>query len=634
MESAKISQQQIALFIFDDISDAQIVNLPDLKQFNRIIVSSRHGANKFIQQIQERHIVVEFIPLDLDQTFQKAKQRHLDAMIQFRRWFNDRQPRSLHWMWWFTQTSFRHSFFDRIFNLYLCYELQIKLKHQYPDQLLICHLYSDNRMAEEVQWPVATRLVSNSKTNWGRICQVFGQGFEWIEKSLIRLWKNSISKQKFASKADDADVCLISGCLPVCWEKKGDRIRDRYYSELPEFLKIRGLKVWQLIAPGRRCSLLSDQREPRSIRWDLSSILHAFVQTLVYYLMTAFVTVRNRKHLGRSWPLKLFARTLLSNSKNFFGNLACYYSYKRLFSEHHPRIVLFYDEVYFSGRALNMAIEKLPFNQRPITVGMQHGSVSENQLTYFTDVGDADLPFPNCDYFFVHNELAKISYGRFLHQNSINQIKITGLHRVELKHFSGLIKPEDMLAGLDKHQPVFLLIGGIPTDIKELCHALIQLMHNTPLQLIIKPHPSHPFSEDRLADLREANSGHIWYSEEFNLDEVISKGDYIITTVSTSLLNVITHRKYPIIYNSSERFDASQMLWWFKQQEDAVVVHSPAVFHKIIKRLAGIKPKRPAQFSNKNIIMPPVVGRNSMNKIYSELDHILTTRGSNGRTKT
>ncbi len=634
MESAKLSQQQIALFVIDDSRTGRIDHLPDLNKFSRIIVASRQSNSESLRQILASHSVVDFIPLDFNEVFQRAKQRHLDAMIQFRRWFNALQSEALHWMWWFTQTSFRHSFFDRTFNLYLCYELQIKLKDRYPDASLVCYLYTDNRMTALVQWPMSTELIWDSRKNWSRIRPVISDVFAWIAKSCVRRFKTAVNRETFASKIYAADVCLISGYLPVCWEKKGDHIRDRYFAELPEYLKKKGLKIWQLISPGKRCSLLAGQREPRSIRWDLACILKAFVQTSRYYLMTAFITIRNRRHLQQSWHLKLFAQMLLANSRNFFHNLACYYSFKRLFSRHHPRIVLFYDEVYFFGRVLNLAIKKLPSDKQPITVGMQHGSVSDNQLTYFTDVGDPDLPFPSCDYYFVHNELAKKSYGRFLPPDDQNRIKITGLHRVERNHFSEFARIEERLAGLDNQQPIFLLVGGIPTDMNEICNTLTQLMLDMPLQLVIKPHPSHPFPAKWLADLKAANSGPIWYSEQFNLDEVIRRSDYIISTISTSMLNIITHRKYPIICNFSERFDASQMLSWFKQQADAVVVQSPANLHKAIIRLAGIKPQRPAQFVDKKAIMPPVVGNASMDEIYAELDRILIGLKSNVKTTT
>lgn len=619
-----MSLLQGALIVLEDCPDEILDILPDLKKFERIIISSRNEVTKTVQKIQDKHNAVEFIPLDFDQVFQLAKQSHLKAMIEFRRWFNTRQLKTFRWMWWLAKPSFRHSFYDRIFNLYLCYELQKLIKDQYLELYLSCYLYTDISLASLVQWPIPTQVITASKKKWSIARSILRDVYMTVVSFFARLQKSLVAQNELTAKTSEVDVCIISAGLPVCWEKQGNQLRDRYYTDLPLFLSASGLKVWHVISPGERCSLISKRREIPSICWNLWGICMAAVQTLASFFMTLIIIVRNRKQLRQAWHWKLLGFYLLTNHKAIFTNLACYHAYKRFIDRHHPRVVLFYDEVYFSGRALEMAITGLPYRKRTITVGMQHGVVSENQLTYFTDIGDAGMPFPCCDYFFVQNELAKKCYSRFLQTEATNHIIITGLHRIEPDSVSGEIQSENLLKGLDTKKPVFLLIGGIPTDMRELWHALAELMHITPLQLIVKPHPSHPFSDDWLEGLRPQEGGRVWYSNNFNLDEVIKKSDYVIATISTSLLNVVSHKRYPIIYHASGRFDVSQMLSWFERQKDGVVVHSAVDLQKVVKRLSGIKPLGPPNFVDENFIMPAMVGKRSMHKIHMELDRILT----------
>ena len=629
MEFAKSSRRQGALILLEDYPDESLVTLPDLEQFEKIFISSRNDISHIVQKIQDQGKDVEFIPLDLDAVFQMAKHKHLNAMIEFRHWFNSRQLKCFAWIWWLVQPSFRHSFYDRIFNLFLCYELQNLTIDRCPYLNLSCFLYSDINLARLVQFPIPTQIVRASNKNWQIDSSILKDIFRLAIRFFARLAKSFYSQNVTAFKQGDIDVCIVSAGLPVCWEKSKDRIIDRYYTDLPRFLNESGLKVGHVISPGERCPLVLNRREIPSIHWNFSGVCIAAAQTMAFFFMSFLIVAWYRNDLHQNWRLKLLGYYLFTNHRALFTNIACYYAYKRFILKNHPRIVLFYDEVYFSGRALMMAVNRFPKNKRPITVGLQHGIVSENQLTYSTDIGDAEMPFPSCDYFFVQNELAKNCYRRFLPANASNHIKITGLHRIDTSMVSGEFQSDDLLKGLDRNIPIFLLIGGIPTDMRELWHTLATLMKVTPLQLIIKPHPSHPFPKKWLANLNLPEGGRVWYSTGFNLDEVISISDYVIATISTSLLNVISHKKYPIIYSTSGRFDVSEMLPWFEKQKDGAVAHSSIELQKILKPLSTIKPDRPPNFNEDNLIMPPVFGKTSLITIQKEIFRIISDQEFN-----
>jgi hypothetical protein len=372
-------------------------------------------------------------------------------------------------------------------------------------------------------------------------------------------------------KSIKGDVCIVSPRFANCWENISGTWRDLYYTDIPFHLKKLGLEVIHIVSPDFKENI-NQNKYPVDIVCQFHSmdIIKATMQTVVFQFKTFRLLIKYFSEWKKHTRLCSFAIELLINFCLLQRNLTFFYAFKRIFSQIGCKIILFYDEIYFSGRSLQLALNSIKNNLLPISIGMQHGIVSDDHLIYFTDTGDAYCSFPTPDYFFVQNELVRKCYQRFTPKKDMSRLKNVGLHRVEKKNdFNTQNLPEQLLA-LDKDKTIFLLLGGRLSEQKIIWDILLEVNREFSLQLIVKPHHLFPWPRNWLDQIHENDNSKLIYLRYYDINQLIYLSDYVISSVSTAIINVIFQKKFPIIFNYQNRIDVSHFFKWLQSQNDAI----------------------------------------------------------------
>ena len=596
----------------------------DLGHYKRVIVSSRRSKpHELIESLESKVPVVEYLPLDSDMIFVGAAAALKDNLIKFRRWFGLKYPKTKR-MWWLTSSSFQH-LENKFFELLLCSKFQDSIRQRFPGRNVTSFLLTHNILAYFFEWPLQTRVVCpNSKL--GGLFKLLVKDFSLLALRFSARIVWSLSKNRKLTNPAKADVCFLAWGW---WESHHGEPRDMYYTNLSKRFRDMGISVKILTpASATRTNPKAECMADGVIDFTLPATMMAAFQTARFLLSSLVATVRFKsEHRSYNrWTNKVILIQLLTQNGTLFSNLVFFNTFKKYFLRHRANIIMFYDEVYLHGRALQMALSSLPEQARPVSVGFQHGWVCENHLTYNTDPGDINMPFPACDYFFVYNLLAAEMYKNLLHEDRHERVRIVGMHRVQTEGgaCSARMEGERSLNDLDNSLPVFLLLGDI--TVKDAWDTICDFSKQNIIQLIVKPHPIFPIPRDWLKrfELRTGSKLHV--SEDFDLDYVISVSDYILSPVSTALLNAIAQKKKIILFALDNRVDEYQFQPWIESSGMGCVVRSPQMLLEFLENFSKTRPKGGISYENIDKYVPSFLGETSIEVMGKELKEILKKR--------
>jgi hypothetical protein len=600
-----------------------------LEKYDSVIVASRECRPvAFLDRVKQIHPNVQYRALDSETVFQHAKCSYLTAVADFRKWFCSRLmgPKAT---WWLTSVSLPDNT-DPVFILFLCQEFQRSVEETYPCCTISTHVVTQEAYAHFFPWPLPTVVVSpNSKLR--AMIALLMRDLYTLGVNICSRLVHALANRRAVFWARPVDLCFLAW---GDWGEHDGHSRNRYYTELPEHFRDAGLSV-AVVAPSDalRHVRSAPPKLDAIIEYRFRSILLAVYHTVRFAVGSLLNAIRlcfTTKMRQKVW-MKPFLLRLMVCNRSLFTKILMLHGFQDFFQRHRTGAIITYTELYLNSRALLLGLSRLSPEHRPISIGFQHGLISENKISYMPDRGDADIPFPACDFYFAYNRLAGQIYDRLFNGRSRQRVRIVGMHRVGSGGPQRLARTEKSISldNLDSEQPVFLLVGSTPGRMEDAWAVICRLSRFARMQLIIKPHPEYPLSGEWLERFDTKHGSHLWYNMNYDLDWAISVSDYVLVQASTAVLNAVEQRRRIVLLALDGRFDPYQLPAWLDREPQAHVARSPEQLDRILVELLKAKPGSEAVYVKMDEYLPPFLGTDSMDAMCREVKQILDERRDN-----
>lgn len=620
----KHNPQILIIPLIADIKLSQIF-LDSIKGKNLLIGSIGSKPYKVIDILINNGNHVEYMPIDTEDRFLKTKVLFHDFYSDCHTIFRKNVPQKYHRWYWITKTSEKLGPIspECIFTALYLYVFQFDIFRKYPD-IEYVYIIGGNPYLRYINFPIKTIIIPyNSKlygvSNFKKVLV----GIKFIFRALI----NTIHYFNGQKKNTRVDCAFLIGNY---WKQiNGNRKIDVYFDSLPYDLQKEGISVERISNTLLLYNYDKNCEIDRIINGNLIDALFAFriYSKIIHWLkgITIEDSLVYKKNPEWLKDLSLYKHFLLENSKILFIGLILYREYLSYIFIKEPKIICFCDEIGYSRKALQLAVNDSICDRKPKTVGFQHGWVYYTRFShnYISDHNEIDNPFPIANYYLVYNEIARNVYSELSNYIKKEDIIITGMHRIET-YKKDLFK---IYYNELKHYDLRLLFidGGI--EYTRECKGLLEeILSLDKIALIIKPHPYWKSDLKIINELslKKRSSSKLWYSDKFHLETIIQVSDAVILNSSTVFLNAIFMNR-PIIYTNydEERVDWYGLKQGLKNVPGFYPINSPNEVLGIINHLKNKNFQKVDYLSPGNDFIPPLLGKKSSDYIINYVKAIL-----------
>jgi len=580
---------------------------------------------KIIDKLLNNGFHLKYLPIDTENRFSKTKILFHEFYSDCHTLFRKNIPERYHKWYWITDASRKlgpitpECLFTALY-IYI-FQLDILKKYSYIE---CSYIIGENPYIKYINFPIKSLIIPANSTLY--ILGNLEKG-KVVLKFLLKSFFNSICFFKSEKKSIEIDCAFLIGNY---WKQiNSNRKIDMYFDSIPYDLEKENLSVEKISNTLLLYDYDMNYEIDKVINGNVFDVFFAFrIYSKIIGLLKEIVIEDSSVYKKNpTWvkDFSLYKYFLLNNSKVLFMGLILYREYLKYIYVKKPKVICFYDEIGYSRKALQLAINDSACEKKPKTIGFQHGWVNYTRFShnFISDQNELDNPFPVADYYFVYNKIAKNVYSELSNYIKKENIILTGIHRIEnykedlFKTYFNELKNYDVR--------LLFIDGGIEytRESKELLGKILSLDR---VALIIKPHPFWPSDLEIIEELniRKNPTSKLWYSDSFHLETIIKVSDAVILNSSTVFLNAIFMTKV-IIYTN---FDKDRVDWYglkkgLKNTPGFYSINSPNEISEIVDFIKNKICQKANYLNSGGEFIPSLLGVESSNCIINHIKSIL-----------
>ena len=617
---------QVVIIPLDSTTKIPKYLISSIKEKKILIAAINNKPFDIIDNLLNMGFSLAYQPIDTEKRFYEVKNLFHQFYSDCHDLYIKNVPKKYHKWYWITDASHKLGPIipECLFTALFLYIFQLDILGKYPN-IECVYIIGENPYIKYINFSIKTSIIPASYTSYKvRKFQKVTIAFKFVVKSIL----NFIYRVKDKNKNTGIDFAFLIGNY---WKKSNsNREIDMYFDSIPSGLREENFNVETisntllLYNYNKNCDI------DKILNGKLSDVFFAFH---LYYKITRslkkmFIDYYQLYKNNTKWmkDLSLYKYFLLRNSKILFIGLILYREYHNYIRVKKPKVICFYDEIGYSRKVLQLAVNDSDFDKKPITIAFQHGWVYYTRFShnFIVDKNEITNPFPTADFYFVYNKIAKDVYSELSNHIQKKNIIVTGMYRIEepIEDLYKIYSKE-----MENYDIKILYIDSCSEYTRQNRYLLEKILSYDKIALIIKPHPNYPSDLKIIEELnlKKKPTSKLFYSKDFHLETIIKISDAILLNDSTVFLNAIYMNKMIIqAILDSKRLDGYGIKEGLKNMPGFYSISSTNEISEIIDIIKNKTYQKINYLESGVVFIPSLMGYDSSVKIINYMKNILS----------